>query len=90
MMLDGKHIPLFKVLKSLYDARWEAYAVALEAILMSYPLIIEALEHLQEDYSQKSDTRREAETIANKMQESRRCKRIFFHAYDLGRKFATF
>ena len=58
-----------KVLKSLYDSRWEAHAVAIEAILKSYPQIIEALQYLQEDYSQKGYTRREAENIANKMQE---------------------
>ena len=36
---------------------------------MSYPQIIEALEYLQEDNSQKGNTRRDAENIANKTQE---------------------
>ena len=40
-----------EVLKSLSNARWEAHADAIEAILMSYPQIIEALEYLQEAYS---------------------------------------
>ena len=39
-----------KVLMSLSDTRWEARAVAIEAILMSYPQIIEAFVYLQEDY----------------------------------------
>ena len=34
-----------KVLKSHSDTRWEANAVATEAILKSYPQIIEALEY---------------------------------------------
>lgn len=58
-----------KLVKSLSDTRWEAHAVATEAILKSHPQIIEALECLQEDQSQKGDTRREAENIAKKMQE---------------------
>ena len=58
-----------KVSKTHYHNRWEAHAVAIEAILKSYPQTTEALEYLQEDYSQKGDTRREAENIANEMQE---------------------
>lgn len=58
-----------KVLKSLSDTRCESHAIATEAILKSFPQILEALECLQEDHSQKGDTRREAENIANKMQE---------------------
>ena len=57
------------MLKSFSEIRWEAHAVAIEAIKMSYPQIIEALEYSQEDYSQNRDTRREAENIANKMLE---------------------
>ena len=53
---------------SLSDTKWDANAAAIEAILMSHPQIIEALEYLQEDYSQKADTRREAENIVNKIQ----------------------
>ena len=48
------------LVKSLSDTRWEAHAVATEAILKSHPQIIEALKCLQEDQSQKRDTRREA------------------------------
>ena len=58
-----------KLLKSHSDTRWEAHAVAIEAVLMSYPQIIEALEYLPEDYSQKGDSRREVGNIENKMQE---------------------
>ena len=54
--------------RSLSDTRWEAHAVATEAILKSHPQIIEALKCLQEDQSQKRDTRREAENM------QRRCK----------------
>ena len=58
-----------KVLMSLSDTRWEACAVAIEAILMSYPQIIEVFVYLQEDHSQKGDTRSQPENTANKMQE---------------------
>ena len=51
---------------SFYDTRWEAHVIAIESILKSYPQIVE---YLPEDYSQKGDTRREGENIANKMQE---------------------
>ena len=34
-----------KLLKCLLDTRWEAHAIAIEAILWSYPQIIEALEY---------------------------------------------
>ena len=57
------------MLKSLSDTRWGAHAVAIEAILMSFPLIMYASEYVQDDYSQKGETRREAENIANKTQE---------------------
>ena len=51
------------------DTRWEARAVAIEAILKSYHQSIKALEYLLEDYSQNGDTRRDAENTSNKMQE---------------------
>ena len=35
-----------KVLKSFSNTRWEAYSVAIEAILKFYHLIIEGLEYL--------------------------------------------
>ncbi|KAG7154647.1 putative Zinc finger MYM-type protein 1-like 9, partial [Homarus americanus] len=57
------------VLKSLSDTRWEAHAMATAAILKSFLKILEALECIAEDQSQKGDTRREANNIANKMQE---------------------
>ena len=57
------------MLKSLSDTRLEVHAVAIEAILMFYLEFMEALEQLQEYYSQKGGTRREAENIANKMHE---------------------
>lgn len=43
--------------------------MATAAILKSYLKILEALECIAEDQSQKGDTRREANNIANKMQE---------------------
>ena len=55
--------------KSLSDVKLEAHAVPIEAIIKSYPQIIEALEYLQDDYPQKGDTRRDAVNIANKMQD---------------------
>ncbi|XP_065683426.1 uncharacterized protein LOC136096172 [Hydra vulgaris] len=57
------------LVKSLSNTRWEAHAVATEAILKSHPQILKALECIQEDQSQKRDTRREAENIVKKMQE---------------------
>ena len=51
------------MLNSLSNTRLEAHAVAIEAILKSYPQIIEALEYLQEDYSPNGDARREAENM---------------------------
>ena len=56
-----------KAVKSLSDSRWEAHAIATEAILKSFAQIVEALEYLAEDSLQKGDTRREAESIAKKM-----------------------
>ncbi|XP_038649470.1 LOW QUALITY PROTEIN: zinc finger MYM-type protein 1-like [Scyliorhinus canicula] len=57
------------VLKSLSDTRWEAHAMATAAILKSFLKILEALEYIAEDQSQKGDARREANNIADKMQE---------------------
>ncbi|XP_038637303.1 zinc finger MYM-type protein 1-like [Scyliorhinus canicula] len=57
------------VLKSLSDTRWEAHAMATAAILKSFLKILEALECIAEDQSQKGDARREANNIADKMQE---------------------
>uniref|UniRef100_A0A8C3HPZ8 Uncharacterized protein n=1 Tax=Chrysemys picta bellii TaxID=8478 RepID=A0A8C3HPZ8_CHRPI len=57
------------VLKSLSNTRWEAHAVATSAILESYSKIVDALESIAEDQSQRGETIREAENIANKMQE---------------------
>ncbi|XP_065667306.1 uncharacterized protein LOC136087768 [Hydra vulgaris] len=58
-----------RLVKSLSDTRWDAHAVATETILKSHPQILKAFECIQEDQSQKGDTRREAENIAKKMQE---------------------
>ena len=41
------------LIKSLSNTRWEAHVVGAKAILKSYPKIIEALEFLYEDHSQK-------------------------------------
>lgn len=57
------------VLKSLSDTRWEAHYNATAAILKSFSKILESLNCIAEDQSQKGDTRREADNIANKMQE---------------------
>ena len=43
--------------------------MATAAILKSFLKILEALDCIVEDQSQKEDTRREADNIANKMQE---------------------
>ena len=55
-----------KVLKSLSDTRWEEHTVAIEAILSSYPQIIEALEYLQEDISQKGTPEEKQTTLQMK------------------------
>ncbi|XP_065664785.1 zinc finger MYM-type protein 1-like [Hydra vulgaris] len=57
------------LVKSLSDTRWDAHAVATEAILKSHPQILKSLECIQEDQTQKGDTRGEAENFAKKMQE---------------------
>uniref|UniRef100_G3TY18 TTF-type domain-containing protein n=1 Tax=Loxodonta africana TaxID=9785 RepID=G3TY18_LOXAF len=57
-----------RLLKCLSDSRWEAHAVATSAILESYPQILDALDDIAEDQTQKGDTRREAANIANRMQ----------------------
>ena len=57
------------VLKYLSDTRWEAYAMATAAILKSFLEILEALEYISEDQPQKGDARREANNIADEMQE---------------------
>ncbi len=43
--------------------------MATAAILKSFLKILEALEYIAEDQSQKGNTRREANNIANKMHE---------------------
>ena len=57
------------VLKSLSDNRWEAHATSTAAILKSFLRILETLEYTAEDQSQKGDARREANNIADKIQE---------------------
>jgi tRNA A37 threonylcarbamoyltransferase TsaD len=57
------------VVKSLSDTRWEANARATAAVKEGYSGIIDALQNLSEDKQQKGETRREAENIAEKMQE---------------------
>lgn len=63
------HIKDEKVLKKLSNTRWEAHAVATDAILNSYSQILDALDSISEDRDQKGETRQEAMNIANKMQE---------------------
>jgi hypothetical protein len=58
-----------RVLKSLSSGRWKVQTVAIIAILESYSKIVDALEGIADDQSQKEETIREAENLANKMQE---------------------
>lgn len=58
-----------EVLKSLSKTRWEAHAKSTSAIMKSYRNIVEALDCIAEDQTQKGETRREAENLANKMEE---------------------
>ena len=57
------------VLKSLSDTRWEAHALATSAMLKSFLEILQALDCVSEDQSQKGDSGREANIIFDKMQE---------------------
>ena len=57
------------VLKSLSDTRWKAHATATAEILKSFLKILEALDRIAEEQSQKVDARREANNIGNKTQE---------------------
>ena len=63
------HLGQKPVVKSLSDTRWEAHAVATNAILDSYCEIVDALESIADDSSQKGETVREAENIVGKIQE---------------------
>lgn len=58
-----------KILKSLSDTRWAAHSAATSAILESFSEIIDALESIADDQSQKGDTMQEAASLANKMME---------------------
>ena len=51
------------------DSRWEAHSAATGAILESFSEIVDALDSVAEDQSQKGETVREAASIAGKMQE---------------------
>jgi hypothetical protein len=53
------------VLKSLSNARWAAHAVATRAVLESSK-IVEALEFIDVNQSQKGETTRKVENVANK------------------------
>ncbi|KAJ7335793.1 hypothetical protein JRQ81_013734 [Phrynocephalus forsythii] len=59
------------VLKLLSDTRGEAHAMATAAILKSFLTFLEAFEYagISKDQSKKGDARREANNIADKMQE---------------------
>ena len=57
------------VLKTLSDTRWEAHAAATHAISDSYSRIIDALNALSHDQSQKGDTKREAKNHTKKMKQ---------------------
>lgn len=62
--LKGNTVP-----KSLSSTRWEAHYFATSAILKSYSCILEALENIMDDSSQKGETIRDAGAISDKMQE---------------------
>ena len=55
--------------KKLSDTRWEAQAKATEAILESYSAITDALSHLYSDVNEKGDTRLQANSLLQKMEE---------------------
>ena len=57
------------VVKSLSETRWEAHAAATSALYDSYEEILNALFEIADDNSQKGDTIKEANNIAEKMQE---------------------
>ena len=63
------HLSNEKVVKDLSDTRWEAHSAATEAIKKSFAKILEALESLADDDTQKGETRQEAEGLINRMQE---------------------
>ena len=63
------HLSNEKVVKDLSDTRWEAHSAATEAIKKSFGKLLEALECLADDDTQKGETRQEAEGLINRMQE---------------------
>jgi hypothetical protein len=64
------HVGDNKVLKSLSDTRWEAlHSAATSTILESFLKIVDALENIAGEQSQKGETVTEAASIAGKMQE---------------------
>ena len=61
--------PESKVLQHLSDTRWEAHAKATAAVKDSYSDVVDALQHIQEDENEKGDTRRQAGSLQQKMEE---------------------
>ncbi|KAI6659457.1 Zinc finger MYM-type protein 1 [Oopsacas minuta] len=57
------------VLKRLFNTRGEAHSKATSAVLEGHDSITSALDHMYEGVSEKSDTRREAGNLRDKMEE---------------------
>ena len=55
--------------KSLSDTRWSAHAKSVSAIYEHYETIVEALDHFHEDENEKGDTRIQAGSLHEKMEE---------------------